>query len=92
MNRIHRTVAVAFGSLIGLDAAADTVAAAGDPREIEVLSYSLGNSQVADDPSTEDVAFYYNRIAFQYAASGDGSQASDAADYVVWRRNLGTGG
>ena len=88
MNRIHRTAAVAFGSLIGLGAAADTVDAAGDPREMEVLSYSLGSSQVAGEVE-EEVAFYYNRIAFQYATTGDGSQASDAADYVVWRKNDG---
>jgi hypothetical protein len=73
MNRIHRSAAVAFASLIGLGAAADTVDAA--PAAVE-----------------EEVAFYYNKIAFQYATTADGSQASDAADYVIWRKHVGTGG
>jgi len=71
MNRINRTAAVALGALIGLDAAADTAAAA-HPSEIEVLSYSLGASQLTAE-AEDDVAFYYNRIAFQYAATTDRS-------------------
>lgn len=41
----------------------------------------------ADDRPTEEVAFYYNKIAAPSANATDG--VVDAADYTVWRDNLG---
>jgi hypothetical protein len=66
--------AIGLTSLVGGAASADGPSSSG--KMVNVYSYILTNSTVANTgPSQqaggpiEEVAFYYNRIAFNYAAS-----------------------
>jgi len=61
-----------------------------DGRPREYLRYKLENAFVknwstsadADDRPTEDVAFYFNKIAFQYTDAGKGGTSSMGWDLV----------
>ena len=47
------------------------------------LVKSWSTSGDADDRPTEEVAFYYNKIAFQYAATTDGKKF-EPAKAMTW--------
>lgn len=44
--------------------------------DVVISSVTPGGSAAADDRPTEEVAFYYNRISFNYAAAADGKDGA----------------